>query len=158
MKPQSPMRDSSLSRRFRLWRISVRMIFLAGVAAPLIIQLLPDHLVTESVRAFLVVIGFVLLVITFPFYSLFCNRCPRCRRSFSEASEYEASTYTSTETSGLALFNTIAACPFCGLIFNESGGSTDRTLPVHDPNDVPTENPSGCGSGDKAGCAGPRAP
>lgn len=45
--------------------------------------------------------------LTFLLYFGVCNRCPRCRRSFSRSPEYQG------ETDGLALFHRIARCPFC---------------------------------------------
>jgi hypothetical protein len=104
------MSDHLLSLQFRRWRFIVRFCFFAGVALLLGLRLIPDLPFNEAQREFLVFTGLGLIAATFIFYYSRANRCPKCRRSFSGASEYQSS-----ETDGLALFGSIKACPFCGL-------------------------------------------
>ena len=58
----------------------------------------------------MIAIGAALIVVVFPLYFCRCNRCPRCRHSFSAAEAFR-----DEETNGLPLFNDIDDCPFCGL-------------------------------------------
>ena len=100
------MHDLELSDGFRRWRRITRWTFLAGVATLLAAWAddIPQH------RFVLIAIGAVLIVVVFPLYFCRCNRCPRCRHSFSTAEAFR-----DEETNGLPLFNDIDDCPFCGL-------------------------------------------
>ena len=100
------MDDISLSRQFRRWRLLARMCLLAGIAVLLSLSQIPDGIKHQA----LTIIGLILIAATFVLYFARANRCPKCRRSFSEASEYKSS-----ETSGLPLFDIIRSCPFCRL-------------------------------------------
>ncbi len=104
------MNHLELASRFRRWRVLTRTSVTVGTLL-LIIAWRWDG---GSMRVALVVAGFMLFVATFPMYLIWCNRCPRCRKSFSNAPEY-----ASDESSGLPLFNRIAKCPFCSLDLDE---------------------------------------
>jgi hypothetical protein len=112
---------STPAQRFRRWRLGVRASFLLGIAVLVGPKLLPDGLLGATQREVTLYLALALLAATFPLYYLYANRCPRCRRRFSEAPEY-----TSSETSGLPLFTAIDTCPFCGLGLHEVERSQDR--------------------------------
>jgi hypothetical protein len=101
------MNASSPAARFVRWRNLTRACFLLGLTLCLL-----GHEPATGPRGALTYVlitpGLVLVGFTFLLYSRYCNRCPRCRESFSRAPEY-----ASTETPGLALFERIARCPFC---------------------------------------------
>ena len=85
-----------------------RACFVAGVVALLGWASMFED---SRLRPLVLVGGLALAGRTFPLDFLVCNRCPRCRRSFSDAPEY-----MSTETSGLPLFGAIESCRWCGLV------------------------------------------
>ncbi len=103
------MDDAQLKARFRGWRNTTRWCLVVG--AVLCIASgggAPDP--KDEPGALLIATGLTLLGLTFIFYDRNCNRCPKCRKSFSDAPEYKSS-----ETDGLALFGRIDQCPFCSL-------------------------------------------
>lgn len=102
----SMMHDLELSDGFRRWRRITRWTFLAGVAT--LLAAWADDIPQR--RFVLIAIGAVLIVVVIPLYFCWCNRCPRCRHSFSTAEAFR-----DEETNGLPLFNDIDNCPFCGL-------------------------------------------
>jgi len=63
------------------------------------------------------VLAGVLCVAVVPLYFNWCNRCPRCSRSFSDAPEFKCD-----ETNGLPLFNKLDRCPFCSLGLDSDRG------------------------------------
>lgn len=99
-------RDLQLSESFRKRRRVTRVCFLAGILAIVGAYRIDD----PNSRDIVTFAGVALCLVVFPLYFRWCNRCPRCQRSFSDAPEY-----TSDETSGLPLFNSLARCPFCEL-------------------------------------------
>ena len=105
--PQPQTQTPSPAVVFTRWRTRTRLCFIAGVALCLGAQQAP--LSGRSIPGRLTLAGGVgLLAATFVLYFRYCNKCPRCRESFSRAPEYE-----STDTSGLPLFERIERCPFC---------------------------------------------
>ena len=104
------MNDSLLSRQFRRWRLFVRICLVVGSVLLVGPRFLPEGLLSEPKSQVIIFIGLALIAATFVFYFSRANRCPRCRRSFSEAPGYK-----SWETNGLPLFNAIRSCPFCGI-------------------------------------------
>jgi hypothetical protein len=65
---------------------------------------------SPAVRDAVALAGLLMLLAVFPLYWYAVNRCPRCRRSFSQAPEY-----ADDETPGVPLFQSIPRCPFCGV-------------------------------------------
>ena len=108
----SPEVDEGV-RRFHRYRDLARILFLVGcglILLPAVGLRLQPGVMSPAMRDGLAVLGLVMLLAVFPLYRNGVNRCPRCRRSFSEAPEY-----ASDETSGVPLFQSIAKCPFCGV-------------------------------------------
>ena len=83
------------------------MCFWLGIGLLLLAQV-PPLTPRRGAGLLLLVVGLALLGAVFVLYYRYCNRCPRCGQSFSNAPEYE-----SDEMSGLPLFNRIRQCPFC---------------------------------------------
>ena len=109
------MSDFELAQEFRRRRRVTRWCMFASVFVLLVAWRLdpPGRFIAGAV-------GVALFVAVFVLYFRWCNRCPRCRTSFSKAPEY-----ASDETGGLPLLNSIASCPFCKLDL-DGGGTTDR--------------------------------
>jgi hypothetical protein len=102
--------DRGLARQFRLLRFVTRSCLIAGLVLVVAYPMLPDRVASGSLRDVATWSGVALLGLVFALYFVYANRCPRCRRSFSDAPQYKDS-----DTDGLPLFNDVSACPFCGL-------------------------------------------
>jgi hypothetical protein len=101
--------DLAFARQFRARRRGVRACFLVGLTLVAVSKAWPEPF-PATARGIALALGLALLGATFPLYNRDANRCPRCRRAFSEVREYAGD-----ETRGLPLFNTIRTCPSCGL-------------------------------------------
>jgi len=102
------MSEEALARVFRVRRLYVRLCLSLALLFGALSQM-PERVVASPFREILLWLGIILFVATFPLYERYANRCPRCRRSFSDSSKYGAG----EETSGLPLFSSIPKCPFC---------------------------------------------
>jgi len=108
----SVIRDPKHSDSFRRWRLGARACFVAGVGILLVAWGDAD----PRTRFGLIAVGAVLIVVVIPLYFHRCNRCPRCRRSFSETPADP-----DEQVSRLPLFNSVERCPFCGLDLDSAG-------------------------------------
>lgn len=99
-------------RRFNQLQILTRILFLVGcglILIPAVALRANPGIMSPLMRDAIAVIGLAMLLAVFPLYHRVVNRCPHCRRSFSEAQEY-----ASDETPGVPLFQSIRKCPLCG--------------------------------------------
>jgi hypothetical protein len=111
MPVESP--DDSAVRRYYQGRALTRVLFLLGCALILIPAVgarTAPEVMSPSIRDAVAVVGLLMLLAVFPLYWYSVNRCPRCRRSFSQAPEY-----ADDETPGVPLFQSIPRCPFCSV-------------------------------------------
>lgn len=114
------MTDMSPKDTFRTRRLYTRLCFLFGVLL-VGVSTAPEHLLGSPLRDIARYVGIVLLAATFPLYHFHANRCPRCRRSFSDAPRVISD---DDDTRGLPLFNSISHCPFCGLVLDDKRSSS----------------------------------
>ena len=108
-----PSESDAAVRRYHQHQVLTRLLFLVGcglVLIPAVGLRLEPGIMAPAVRDGIAVVGLAMLLAVFPLYRHTVNRCPQCRRSFSEAPEY-----TSGETPGVPLFQSIEKCPFCGI-------------------------------------------
>jgi hypothetical protein len=78
-------------RRYHRLRLLARVFFLAGcglILVPSGVVKNSPELMSPILRDVAATLGLVLLLSVFPLYRLAVNRCPVCRRSFSDAPEY----------------------------------------------------------------------
>jgi hypothetical protein len=88
-------------------------LFLLGCALILIPAVgtrTAPEVMSPPVRDAVAMVGLLMLLAVFPLYRYAVNRCPLCRRSFSQAPEY-----ADDDTPGVPLFQSIPRCPFCGV-------------------------------------------
>jgi hypothetical protein len=95
--------DRALAARFLGRRTATRACFLGALVASAASAASSE----PHAAALLEYLAIAAAGLTFLLYFGVCNRCPRCRRSFSRSPAYQG------ETDGLALFHRIARCPFC---------------------------------------------
>lgn len=106
-----PQNDREFARTFQRDRILACLCLIFALILAVASRLLESA--QPNLASVFEAVGALLFVALFPFYFLRCNRCPRCRRSFSRAPEY-----SDADTRGLPLLNRIERCPFCELMLD----------------------------------------